>query len=71
MKLLRGERPGGVFIQDATELQIAIDFNHEPWKTLAIKVLHCLNEELEEMGFEIAGVDDMIDLIFQTKGDIQ
>lgn len=71
MKLLKGNRPGGIFLDSASELQIAIDFTHDPWRTLAIKMLHFLNEELNEMDFGIAGVNEMIEIIHDTKGDLQ
>ena len=70
-RLLREGTPCLANIMGGTELIIAIDFNHEPWRTLALVMLTEFNKNLEEAGFTFQNFDDLLDVIYQTKGDVQ
>lgn len=60
-----------VNIVDGTRLVMVIDFSHEPWRTFALAMLTKFNDELEDVGLTISNFDVLLDVVYQTKGDIQ
>ena len=71
MKLLKEDMPLGVNLTCATEVQIAIDISHEPWKTLAIKLVQSLGGELEDLGLELKEIPKLLDIIANRHGTLQ
>lgn len=68
---LQNGMPVGIRIVDATELQLAIDFSHEPWKTMALKIVTAFEAELAELGLAVENQAMILDIINETKGDLQ
>lgn len=69
--LLKNGRSVGAFLQDSTEVIIAIDVSHEPWRTLGLKLVRQLEEELAEMGLAMEFLDQLIDIIDSQSDQIQ
>lgn len=70
-KILPDGIPCHVRVVGVTELQIIVNFDHEPWKTFASILLQEFNKNLGECGFSLENFEDLLDMIHQTPGDIQ
>jgi hypothetical protein len=63
--------PVGIRIIELEELQIAIDFTHEPWRSFALNMLRHFREELAELGLAVENQEVLTEIIYETKGDLQ
>lgn len=69
--LLKDGRSVAAFLQDSTEVIIAVDVSHEPWRTLGLRLVRLLEQDLEEMGLAIEYLDKLIDIIESQTDQIQ
>jgi len=71
MKLLKDGKSATANLVAASEIQIAIDITHEPWRSLAKNVLLFFEGELNECGITIGGLDQMLDIIELQPKELQ